>query len=42
MYDSHAGVRLPLSLPSFVWKPLVNDCLTMADLDGIDRRTVKE
>lgn len=33
------GVRLPLDLPSFVWKPLVYEELTFSDLDAIDRST---
>ena len=32
------GVRLPLDLPSFVWKPLVNQALTRQDLDDVDHQ----
>ena len=34
------GVKVPLSLPAFVWKPLVNDELSISDLDAIDRNSV--
>ena len=33
------GVRLPIDLPSFVWKPLVGDELTADDLYAIDLST---
>ena len=33
------GVRLPIDLPSFVWKPLVGDELTAEDLFSIDMAT---
>lgn len=33
------GVRLPIDLPSFIWKPLVNAALTRQDLDDIDHQT---
>jgi hypothetical protein len=35
------GVKLPLDLAPFVWKPLVNQELTLDDLDAIDKRTAK-
>ena len=35
------GVRLPLQLPSFVWKPLVNEPLSKLDLDDVDHETVQ-
>jgi hypothetical protein len=31
------GVRFPLDLPPFVWKPLVNDSLTRYDLEQVDK-----
>ena len=35
------GVRLPIDLPSFVWKPLVGDELTADDLFAIDANTAE-
>jgi hypothetical protein len=35
------GVRFPLDLPAFVWKPLVHDPLTLADLHAIDQATAQ-
>jgi len=35
------GVRLPLDLPAFVWKPLVHQALTRADLESIDKQAAE-
>ena len=34
------SVRMNLSLPSFIWKPLVNEQLTLIDLNSIDSASV--
>ena len=33
-------MRFPLDLPAFVWKPLVNDELSRADLEAVDQAAV--
>lgn len=35
------GVRFPLDLPAFVWKPLVDQPLTRADLAAVDQNLIQ-
>lgn len=36
-----SGILMSLNLPSFFWKQLTNEEITVEDLDGIDSMTVK-